>query len=354
MNSIYKFLPQKLRLPEISLLSLAIFILLPQTSYAIGSNFDYYTKVKFEYQYSDYLEYSWPEFVEYSFGDHDFSQPNPLLASFPEHRGLTRVTQGFGADLEVVMMYQYSYNGFTYDYDQLGNLSKSQSDEGIYNARAEYKMQDNFTVNSAAQYTKTSSGLKGWMGVWGCEYDFGGFFKIEPDISLFWNDVAGIKSNAQAYNLKLRQALTNTTATQIKYAYFRTDPVADQEGLTYQTITWWVSQWLPTETAVHLFLRYHFDNLDGQSIGPGIEISQYIDFATILTLSYRNFKMVNDDPASAFNEAVGKGAFYSNAFTILVKRTIFGDTEASIKYRYYTTNQNTRMNTYLFSIEHVF
>ena len=192
------------------------------------------------------------------------------------------------------------------------------------------------------------------MGVFGCKYDFGGFFKIEPDVSLFWNDVGGVKSNAQAYNLKLRQALTNTTATQLKYAYFHSDPIDDQEGLSYHTLTWWVSQWLPTETALHLFLRYHFDNLEGQSIGPGIEVSHYVDWATILTLSYRNFKMVNDDEYSAFSQAVNGGAFYSNAFTVLVKRTIFSETEASIKYRYYTTNQNFRMNTYLFSIEHVF
>ena len=178
MNSINMFLPRKLHLPEIIFMSLAIFILLPQISFAIGSNFDYYTKVKFEYQYSDYLEYSWPAFIEYSFGDHDFSQPNPLLASFPEHRGLTKVTQAFGPDLEVQLMYHYSYNGFTYNYDPLGNLTKSQSDEGIYNTRAEYKVHDNFTVNSSAQFTKTSGGLKGWMGVLGWVLNFWGIKKV--------------------------------------------------------------------------------------------------------------------------------------------------------------------------------
>ena len=332
---------------------LALAFLAPKECSALGSNFDYYTKVKFEYQYSDYLEYNWPDYIEYAFGGHEFSQPNPLLASFPEHRGLVKLTQAFGSDFELQLMYHYSHNGKTYDYNPISGFSSTESDEAIYNARGEYKVTDTFSLNGSAQFTKTPS-LDGWMGVLGLDYDFGGFFKISPDISLFRNDIAGTQSNAQSYNLKLRQALTNTTALQLKYSYFNTDPVADQEALNYHTFTWWISQWLPTETAVHLFLRYHFDNLEGKSLGPGIEISQYLNWATILTLSYRHFSMTNDDPESAFNQAIGGGDFISDAFTVMLKRTIWGDTEIALKYRYYTANQGVKMNTYLFSIEQVF
>ena len=344
---------------RISVFVIAGFILIlfpisiPHFCLAIGPNFDYYSKIKFEYQYSDYVQYEWPEYIEYAFGSHPYSQPNPLLASFPEHRGLTRITQAFGHDLELQLMYHYSFNGKVYDYDDAGNRSESESDEALYNARLEYKINDNFTANCSGQYTKASGDLKGWMGVLGFAYDFGGFFKIEPDLSLFWNKVAGVKSNAQSYNLKLRQALTNTNATQIKYSHFNTDPVGEEEGLNYNTITWWISQWLPTETAVHLFIRYHTDNLEGESMGPGVEISHYIDWATILTLSYRNFRMTNDDPESAFRQQV-EGDFISNAFTAMVTRTMWNDTVIALKYRYYTCNQGVKMNTYMFSIEQVF
>jgi len=346
------------------LLFLAVIFLIPHFTLAIGPNFDYYTKVRFEYQYSDYLEYKWPAYIEYAFPE-PFSQPNPLLASFPEHRGLTQITQAFGADLELQLLYHYSDLGREYYYQESGERAEWEDTEALYNARLEYKLNDNLTVNGSAQYSLATVGkldpgsdeisdLKGWMADFGFAYDFGGFFKIEPGISLFWNKVGDIKSNAQSFNLKLRQALTNTTATQVKFSYFNTDPVGDQPGLTYYTVTWWMSQWLPTQTAAHIFLRYHQDNQESQSFGPGIEVSQYLDWATILTLSYRNYKMTNDDPESAFHQAVSKGSFHSNAFSAILSRTMWNDTVFSLKYRYYTCNQDVRMNTYLIGVEQVF
>lgn len=354
LENLFRNILSKIRYPIlIGVLTGILLMVLPQNSSAIGPNFDYYTKVRFEYQYSDYFDYKWPDYIEYAFGEHEFSQPNPLLSSFPEHRGLMKITQAFGPDFELELMYHYSFNGKTYEYDPSGTLVATESDEAIYYARGDYKINDNSTIKLTAQYTKTES-LKGWMAVLGGDYDFGGFFKISPDVSLFWNDAGGVQSNAQSYNLKFRQALTNTTAAQIKYSYFNTDPIADQEGLQYQTLTLWLSQWLPTESALHLFFRYHVDNLEGESIGPGIEISHYLDYLTVLTLNYRHFRMTNDDPVSAFNQAIGGGDFISDAFTVLLKRTIWGDTEISLKYRYYTANQGVKMNTYLFGIEQVF
>ena len=339
---------------------------IPSTVSAIGPNFDYYTQIKFEYQYSDYLAYGWPSQVYTDYSQrYAFQQPNPLLASFPEHRGLTRITQAFGSKLEVNMMYHYSFLGDTYWVDEYGTTYKWDKKEDLYNGGFKYKVSDSFSLTGTGQYslatgnqmtdsTAVTADLHGWMIDVGCDYDFGGFFKIVPSISLFFNEIDGTQSNAQSYNLKLRQALGNTTAAQVKYSYFNSDAVGAVEGLKYHTVTGWISQWLETQTAVHFLYRYHVDNLDAESSGPGVEITQYVDWATTLTLSYRNYSMTNDDPESNFSKVVAGDKFASDAYSLLLSRTFWNDTVITMKYRYYTTNQNVRMNTYLLSLEQVF
>jgi len=332
---------------------------------AIGPNFDYYSKVKFEYQYSDYLEYGWPAAVEYAFSEHLYQQPNPLLASFPEHRWLTKVTQAFGPSLEIQLMYHYSFLGKNYFINADGSRSEWNKSEHLYNSLLNYKLKDNLSLNGTVQYSLATGNqlssysaetadLTGWMFDMGFDWDFAGFVRLEPSLSFFWNEVGGTKTNAQSLNFKFRQALSNTTALQVKYSYFHTDAIGNQPGLQYQTITGWLSQWLPTQTAVHLIYRHHADNQNGVSNGPGIEISQYLDWATVMTLSYRNYKMTNDDPQSNFRQTINGDTFTSDAYSLILSRTFWNDTVIAVKYRYYTTNQKVRMNTYLISWEQVF
>jgi len=101
-------------------------------------------------------------------------------------------------------------------------------------------------------------------------------------------------------------------------------------------------------------LPHHADNQNGVSNGPGIEISQYLDWATVMTLSYRNYKMTNDDPQSNFRQTINGDTFTSDAYSLILSRTFWNDTVIAVKYRYYTTNQKVRMNTYLISWEQVF
>ena len=328
-----------------------LLLVTPEYSTAIGPNFDYYTKLKLEYQYTDYFEYKWPDYVEYFYGETDFSQPSPFLSKFPEHRFLTKITQAFGPDLELQVKYQYGYLGELYEYSGSVNPLITDDIEEIYNARLEYKINDNLTVNGSGQYTSTAGDFHGWMGDWGFKYDFGGFFMIEPSLSLFWNEVGGSRQNAQSYNLKLRQALTNTTALQVKYNFFN---ASGESGFHFNTITTWLSQWLPTQTALHFSLRYHWDSLDGESLSPGIEAIQYLNWATQLHLSYRFFSMTSDDPESAFFDQIDGDSFDSNSFAIILKRNMWADTDIMVKYRYYGSNQDTRMGTYLLGIEQVF
>jgi hypothetical protein len=188
-----------------------------------------------------------------------------------------------------------------------------------------------------------------WDG--GVKYDFGGFFRIEPSLSLYWNDVSGAQQKSQSYTLKLRQALTNTTALQTKYNYFHAQ---GGQGFSFNTVTLWLSQWFQSQTALHLSFRYHWDTQQGQSLAPGLEVGQYLNWATTLNVSYRFFTMENDDPASTFYQQITGDSFDSNSFSVILNRTQWTNTTLILKYRYYTCNQDVRMNTYLFSVEQVF
>ena len=362
LKKVFGFVPAFTMLAVFFIFTLVV----PNITLAIGPNFDYYTKVKFEYQYSDYLDYGWPSQIYFDYAlRYAFQQPNPLLASFPEHRGLTRITQAFGPKLETDLMYHYSFLGETYWVDDYGTTYKWEKREDLYNGGFKYKVSDSFSLTGTGQYsistgnqlsdsTAVTADLTGWMIDVGCDYDFAGFFKVVPSISLFFNEIDGTETNAQSYNLKIRQSLGNTTAAQLKYSYFNSDAVGAQEGLKYHTVTLWLSQWLETQTAVHLLYRYHADNLDAESGGPGLEISQYVDWATTLTVSYRNYIMTNDDPESNFSKTLSGDKFASDAYSLILSRTFWAETVLTMKYRFYTTNQDVRMNTYLLSIEHVF
>ncbi|MBC8204536.1 hypothetical protein ISS30_08430 [bacterium] len=310
-------------------------------SMAIGPNFDYYTKIKLEYQYSDYLSYEYPPFIPYEYPDQNFRQPLPFLADFPERRYLCKVTQAFGPDVETALKYQHS------DLDD-GRLQR------LYNGRGQYDVNDNFSVNGSLQYTISTSDtgdLKGYMVDGGCKYDFGGFTMIEPGISVYFNEVSGANQNSYSFNLKLRQALTNSTAFQLKHNYFTAE--SDKAEYHFNTLTCWLSQWLPTQTAAHLSMRYHWDSISSVSYAPGLEVIQYLDWATLLTVSYRHFEMTSDQ--EEFLERLITGDYFiSDSFSVILTRTMWNDTVFMLKYRYYTGNQDTDVNTYLIGIEQVF
>ena len=332
----------------------AVFIITAMSGqvFAIGPNFDYYTKLKLEYQYTDYLEYEWPQYLEFFYGEDEFTQPAPFMAKFPEHRFLTKITQAFGPDVELQVKYQYGYLGKKYEYTPEAELVSDTDVEEIYNARMEYKLNDNWTINGSGQHTTATGDFTGWMGDAGFKFDWGGFIMLEPSISLFWNQAAGVDQNAQSYNLKVRQAITNTTALQIKYNYFI---ATGEDGFHFNTVTGWISQWLPTQSALHLSLRYHWDSFKGESFAPGIELIHYLNWATQIQLSYRYFTMSGDDPEAPFFDQLIEGdSFDSNSFNIILKRNMWADTDIMVKYRYYGSNQNTRMNTYLIGVEQVF
>ena len=320
---------------------ISVILCLSHSGFAIGPNFDYYTKLKLEFQYSDYLQYEYPPFIPYEYPDQDLRQPHPFLADFPEERYLCKLTQAFGPDFELALKYQYSRL-------DRGSLQR------IYNGRGEYDISDSFSINGSLQYTKSvsdSGDFEGYMVDGGFKYDFGGFFMVEPGIGIYINEAGGTNQSSYSFNLKLRQALTNTTAFQLKHNYFTAE--SDISSFHFNTLTCWLSQWLPTQTAVHLSLRYHWDSVAQDSYAPGIEVIQYLDWATLLTVSYRHFGMTSDN--EDFLEQLRSGnTFDSNSFAVVLTRTMWNDTIFMVKYRYYTCNQDVDMNTYLLGIEQVF
>ena len=86
---------------------------------------------------------------------------------------------------------------------------------------------------------------------------------------------------------KIRQVLTLTTAAFVEYMYYGAS--GEEIEFTSHTASLWLSQFLPTQTAVHLNLRLYDNSLGIQSMAPSVEIAQYIDWATVLRLKYRYY-----------------------------------------------------------------
>jgi hypothetical protein len=310
----------------------------------------YQTIIKLEYQYSDYIDYTFPDPVLYQYPDVAYRQPRPFILFFPEHRFLTRLTQYFGFKTSLAMRYQWS------DLDE--NIRQK-----IYNTRLSYELNDEFSVMGGYQYmslenyVSTLDSYSGHMVEIGGKFNFAGAIHLEPSYAYY---TAGYFSplaeggGGHSFLFKYRQALTSSTAFQLKYNFLLIDfsTINENQEFNSQTATIWLSQYLPTETAIHLSTRFYWNTVDTKSYAPALEITQYITWNIILHLGYRYY--VNNPGTEDFLERIKGLTLTTIAFSGILDYSISVDTKIQLKYRYYVSNQDITMNTYLFSIEQAF
>ena len=289
-----------------------------------------FTQVKLEYQYTDYLKYTYPNPILFEYPNQQYTQPLPYIADFPENRTLLRIIQGLGFNDEMEFRYQYSDLNEN-DYQDLFFL----------------KYQRNLTasadVHVSGQLTRGTSEFLGKMIEVGGKYDWAGFFLASGSYAYYTNESDTSDSDAHSFQLKLRQSLTNTTAFQVRHDWFYT--AGEKSDFTNNTLSFWLSQWLPTKTAVHLEYRYHWDTTDLKSYSPGIEIDQYLSWATILKIRGRYYYGKPGDP-SALESLMGDH-FESYSLSAILSYYLFAETNVSLKYRFYWSDQDIEMNTYL-------
>jgi len=334
-----------------SIILLTIILLIPGNTYGQLLGPGYQTVIKLEYQYTDYFNYTYPDPILYEYPDMIYLQPQPYIASFPEHRFLTKISQYFGFFTNLGLRYQKSI------------LDKNIK-QNIYYAALTHELSDLYSVSAAYQYmdlkNQQSDSLSygGHMLEIGGKFNFAGAIFIEPGYAYYTSSYfspEAASGGGHNISLRLRQALSPAMALQVKYDYLAVDFTGTRGDENYyhaNTLTLWISQWLPTQTAVHMLGRYYWDSYKTYSISPGLEVIQYVKWNIILHLSYRFYH--NKPQVESTLQRLKGDSFTTNAASVILDYRFTANTTIGLKYRFYTSNQDIDMNTYLISLEQVF
>ncbi len=316
-------------------------------SQLLGSG--YQTVIKAEYQYSDYFKYTYPDPILYEYPDQLYFQPLPFIASFPEHRFLTRITQYFGFKTSLGLRYQ------------LSQLDKNNR-QSFYYFRLEHELNDQFSVMGSYQFMSLNNNnnaldYSGHTFEFGGKFNFAGAVYIEPSFGYYTSGYFAPnvkKGGGYTAMLNLRQALGRTTALQVKYYYLKvdfTDELDRREKFDANTLTVWLSQYLPSETAIHLSGRFYWNTVKTQSFSPGIEVIQYLSWKAILHVSYRYYK--NRPKMESFLQRIKGDAFSTHSISAILEYNLTANAKIHLKYRFYTSDQDVEMNTYLVGLEQI-
>ncbi|OVE78589.1 hypothetical protein BVY01_05005 [bacterium I07] len=305
--------------------------------YAQGydDTFEIRNKLKIELQYADYGEYEYPEPILYQYGIQDYKQNLPYVANFPEKRALIKFTRMVKSAAALSMKYQMS--DMREDVNQhMGELKWTENFGGIIGL-------------IGMQFIRDTRGFNMYQPGIGLRWDISLLSIFQGDLQYYarGRDAAPIGGSMGSWNvrLKFRQVLTISTAMYIEYLHYN----SKGETLDFRShiASVWLSQFLPTQTALHCNLRLYTNSLGIESIAPSIEIAQYLNWATILRIKYRYYTNRSDNVHLGEEEVIIPDGLNSNSFSVQLNRELNPDMLLYIKYRYYKSNQQIQMNTYL-------
>ncbi|TKJ40766.1 hypothetical protein CEE37_07315 [candidate division LCP-89 bacterium B3_LCP] len=321
------------------ILLISAITLIPASLFAGPLSIGNFTQVKLEYQYTDYLKYSYPNPILFEYPNQQYTQPLPYIVDFPENRSLARVTQGIGFNDEIQLKYQYS------------DLSENNFQD-LFNLKYQRNVSASADVHISGQFTRGTGNFLGKMVQLGGRYDWAGFVLASASYAYYTNEIDSVgleKSDAHSFQLKLRQTLSRSTAFQVRHDWFFAS--GEKADFVSNTLTFWLSQWLPTQTAVHLEWREHWDTAGLTSHSPSLEIAQYLSWATIFKTRARYYYGKPTDEAAL--ETIKGDHFTSFSISGILSHHLFAETIVSVKYRYYWSDQDVEMNTYLLALEHI-
>lgn len=298
--------------------------------------FEIRNKLKFEIQYADYGEYEYPEPVLFQYGVQDYRQNQPYIANFPEKRGLLKFTRMVGPSAALSLKYQMS--DLREDVDQhLGELKWT------------HTMRQGITGLAGIQFIRDTRGFNMIQPGIGVRWDISPLSIFQGDVQYYTrgSEAAPIGGAMNSWNirLKFRQVLTVSTALFAEYMLYRAE--GEQLSFTSHIGSIWLSQFLPTQTAVHLNLRLYTNSMGIESLAPSIEIAQYLNWATVLRAKYRRYANRSDNVHLGETDVIIPDGLKSDSFSLQLNREINPDILVYIKYRYYKSNQQIQMNTYL-------
>ncbi|HEX9933671.1 MAG TPA: hypothetical protein VGB38_00635, partial [bacterium] len=293
-------------------------------------------KIKFEIQYADYGEYEYPEPVVYRYGIGDYVQNYPYIVNFPEKRGLMKFTRTLGRSTGASLKYQYS-----------------ELRDGVQQHLGELKLTHNLRSNLIGlvngQWIFDTREFNAVQPGTGFQWQPGRLTILQGDAQIYFRgrEAQSVGGEMQAVNarLKIRQVLTVSTALLVEYVYYD----ADGENLKFKSHSGsvWLSQFLPTQSALHLNFRYYDNSMGIRSWAPSIELAQYLNWAMVLRIKYRYYANKSENVSLGEKDVIVPDNLKSNTISVQLNREMSSDLEAYGMVRYYKSNLGVQMNTYL-------
>lgn len=309
--------------------------LLSSDALAIFGGGMYPTRVKMEYQYSDYTSYRYPQPLIPVYPDTLYQTQDPHIADFPETRTLVRITQT--VDPVTALQVRYQYSDLTEDKNQR-----------LFYARLARDVTDMNAVYGAYQFLEQPGNYKGHMMQVGLRHDRSGWIIAETAFSYLRNVYDdGNEILTYAPMVLLRYSVDRYTAVMGRVEYFWSGGDNDDSQSFIYSLN--LSRFFPTQTAVHIGLRYYDNDIGVQSYAPAIEIAQYVLWNLTLRASYRYYEnsIGNEEIAATVEES----SIRSHSGRVIVEWEAIADLKFHLKLRRYTNNQHIGMNTYLLGFE---
>lgn len=300
-------------------------------------------KLKLELQYADYGEYEYPEAILYRYGASDYKQLEPYIANFPEKRFLIKYTRLMDAKTVLGLRYQVS------------DL-KQDATQHFVEAKVTRSVGESTVGLLALQFLRDSRGYSAYQGGAGVMWDFSVLTSIQGDVQYFYRgpeaQIVGGRMSTSNVRLKARQVLTLTTALQSEYTFYSAS--GDAVSFTSHSLALWLSEYLPTETAVHFNIRYYTNSAGIRSLAPSLEVAQYIDWAMVLWLKYRYYRNESDNVSLGEQSIIVPDGLRSSSASIQLNREMSDELLLYAKYRYYKSNLDVQMNTYMVGLVYSF
>jgi len=288
-----------------------------------------------EYQYSDYTSYRYPEPLVPIYPDTLYQTQDPHIADFPENRALLKITQTVDPYTALQLRYQYS------------DLTQDKEQDLIY-ARLARDVTDMNALYGAYQYLKQPDVYTGHMYQVGIRHDRSGWIVGETSFSYLHNVYDdGNVITTYAPMVQLRYSLDRYTAILARLEGYWTG--GDNDDTRSFLYTLYVSRFFPTQTALHLGIRYYDNDIGVQSFAPAFEIAQYVLWNLTFRASYRYYENEINDPEIA--ATVEENSIRSHSYRVVMEWEAIADVKFHLKLRRYINNQHIGMNTYLLGFE---
>ncbi len=184
------------------------------------------------------------------------------MANFPEKRALIKFTR---------LVAENSALGIKYQYSDL----KQDARQHFLEAKITQTITDETIALASVQFLRDSRGYSAFQGGVGTLWDINALTSIQGDVQYFYRGpeaaIVGGRMGTVNARMKFRQVLTLSTALQFEYSFYD----AKGEGLKFSshTAALWLSQFLPTQTAVHLNMRVLYE-YNGNYIGGSFSRSR--------------------------------------------------------------------------------